>query len=198
MGLGEPFSEAGSRPPARGPCTRGGPGGDWRIRGGWPAPALAGERAFAWTTPARRDRLPHRPRPGWRNGRRCGLKIRCPQGRGGSSPPPGILDGSDGHIHERGPQNSWGVLGGRRPREGGRSAPLRRGGLAGPPGQWVDGTHPMLRRPPAKGRGGVAFGRGGNHRARPPSEPRRGSSKRGDEDQETVPGTTSGRADREP
>src|SRR4051812_7900052 len=30
-------------------------------------------------------------RPGWRNGRRGGLKIRCPQGCGGSSPPPGIL-----------------------------------------------------------------------------------------------------------
>ena len=24
--------------------------------------------------------------PGWRNGRRCGLKIRCPQGRAGSTP----------------------------------------------------------------------------------------------------------------
>ena len=27
--------------------------------------------------------------PGWRNGRRGGLKIRCPQGRVGSSPTPG-------------------------------------------------------------------------------------------------------------
>ena len=27
--------------------------------------------------------------PGWRNGRRGGLKIRCLHGRGGSSPPPG-------------------------------------------------------------------------------------------------------------
>ena len=24
--------------------------------------------------------------PGWRNGRRCGLKIRCPKGRAGSTP----------------------------------------------------------------------------------------------------------------
>ena len=27
--------------------------------------------------------------PGWRNGRRRGLKIRCPQGRAGSTPAPG-------------------------------------------------------------------------------------------------------------
>ncbi len=26
------------------------------------------------------------PVPGWRNGRRCGLKIRCPKGRAGSTP----------------------------------------------------------------------------------------------------------------
>ena len=28
--------------------------------------------------------------PGWRNGRRGGLKSRCSQGRAGSSPAPGI------------------------------------------------------------------------------------------------------------
>ena len=30
--------------------------------------------------------------PGWRNGRRGGLKIRCLHGRGGSSPPPGTTE----------------------------------------------------------------------------------------------------------
>lgn len=30
-------------------------------------------------------------KPGWRNGRRGGLKIRCPKGRGGSTPPPGTV-----------------------------------------------------------------------------------------------------------
>ena len=29
--------------------------------------------------------------PGWRNGRRGGLKSRCPQGRAGSTPAPGML-----------------------------------------------------------------------------------------------------------
>ena len=29
--------------------------------------------------------------PGWRNGRRCGLKIRCPQGRAGSTPALGTI-----------------------------------------------------------------------------------------------------------
>ena len=29
--------------------------------------------------------------PGWRNGRRCGLKIRCPKGRAGSTPALGTI-----------------------------------------------------------------------------------------------------------
>src|SRR5215813_13600188 len=29
--------------------------------------------------------------PGWRNGRRCGLKIRCPKGRAGSTPALGTM-----------------------------------------------------------------------------------------------------------
>ena len=33
--------------------------------------------------------MPLTTEPGWRNGRRGGLKIRCPQGRVGSSPTPG-------------------------------------------------------------------------------------------------------------
>ena len=34
-------------------------------------------------------RLRSPDRPGWRNGRRDGLKIRCPKGRVGSTPTPG-------------------------------------------------------------------------------------------------------------
>jgi hypothetical protein len=30
--------------------------------------------------------------PGWRNGRRYGLKIRCPQGRAGSTPALGTIN----------------------------------------------------------------------------------------------------------
>ena len=36
---------------------------------------------FAWSLRAIFMRV-----PGWRNGRRCGLKIRCPKGRAGSTP----------------------------------------------------------------------------------------------------------------
>ena len=33
--------------------------------------------------------------PGWRNGRRCGLKIRCPKGRAGSTPALGTNNDGD-------------------------------------------------------------------------------------------------------
>ena len=36
--------------------------------------------------------------PGWRNGRRGGLKSRCPSGRAGSNPAPGIQESRDGSV----------------------------------------------------------------------------------------------------
>ena len=42
--------------------------------------------------------------PGWRNGRRCGLKIRCPKGRAGSTPALGTTTESNSYgqsLNER-------------------------------------------------------------------------------------------------
>ena len=41
--------------------------------------------------------LPIHTVPGWRNGRRCGLKIRCPQGRAGSTPALGTTTESNSY-----------------------------------------------------------------------------------------------------
>ena len=44
--------------------------------------------------------------PGWRNGRRGGLKSRCPSGRAGSNPAPGIQESKDGSVARIVSQNS--------------------------------------------------------------------------------------------
>ena len=44
--------------------------------------------------------------PGWRNGRRGGLKSRCPSGRAGSNPAPGIQESKDGSVARIISQNS--------------------------------------------------------------------------------------------
>ncbi len=44
--------------------------------------------------------------PGWRNGRRGGLKSRCPSGRAGSNPAPGIQELKGGSVARIVPQNS--------------------------------------------------------------------------------------------
>ena len=64
-----------------------------------PADRQCGQRKGGDAKPARRVEIGDAP--AWRNGRRSGLKIRNPQGCGGSSPPAGIS------FQNNGLQRSW-------------------------------------------------------------------------------------------
>src|SRR5690606_24873570 len=72
------------------------------------------------------------PWPGWRNGRRGGLKIRCPKGRGGSSPSPGTAGRSPGSAScsKRSPDDEWELGSGWVARAASRSG-TRTGGPVG-------------------------------------------------------------------
>ena len=97
------------------------------MNAGWACPHVyrlwSPDRARAREHKARWSTRPAAGMPGWRNGRRDGLKNRCPQGRAGSTPAPGT---------------------GTEPQESGREFPgleattaargRRRGGQAAPRG----------------------------------------------------------------
>jgi hypothetical protein len=86
----------------------------WSAMGAAACNRLGAPRAATWESCDANVRFP--ALPGWRNGRRGGLKSRCPQGRAGSTPAPGI------QVRLEAPRVLWG---GRRTEGSHRAA--RRG-----------------------------------------------------------------------